>query len=405
MGSAGSEWSEGSTWSADSSTSFGSWSEGYIGSSFSDGRGYAPRIEIRFCGDGIVNPPEACDQGEGNVDRLPGACSTQCLWNPGSSCQNDLGCSTNLCRGRVCTSCTQDVQCGNQRLCLFGTCAKCGDGIVTPPEICDDANESNADTCNNRCRLTLGQPCGQNGECGSDLCLARACTGCSHDAQCGPGRLCLSGSCTTCGNGIVQEPEACDDGNLINTDGCSNRCHKTVGQRCTGAAECGTSLCSSGVCKTCTADAACGQEGRCSSGSCVLSQRCRTDGECGATDLCVQQLCSSCGDGIVLLPETCDDGNRSNGDGCSDHCLFERGAAGAPLTANVFEMPFLPGPAGGTNAGGGALNTSLTDTPHGASGMASHAPVGDTGPATLAVMAAGAAVGGAWTRRRKRARG
>ncbi|HEX7488165.1 MAG TPA: DUF4215 domain-containing protein, partial [Anaeromyxobacteraceae bacterium] len=48
---------------------------------------------------------------------------------------------------------------------------------------------------------------------------------------------------------------------------------------------------------------------------------------------------AACGDGIVTAPETCDDANRSSGDGCSDVCQLEDGfacpIAGAPCRPSV----------------------------------------------------------------------
>lgn len=34
---------------------------------------------------------------------------------------------------------------------------------------------------------------------------------------------------------------------------------------------------------------------------------------------------AGCGDELILTPETCDDGNKSNGDGCSSTCIIEAG--------------------------------------------------------------------------------
>ncbi|MBI3781943.1 MAG: DUF4215 domain-containing protein [Deltaproteobacteria bacterium] len=58
----------------------------------------------------------------------------------------------------------------------------CGDGIVSPPEECDDGNQTNGDTCDNNCTKPR------------------------------------------CGNGIVDAGEECDDGNQTNGDGCNNNC-------------------------------------------------------------------------------------------------------------------------------------------------------------------------------------
>lgn len=79
----------------------------------------------------------------------------------------------------------------------------------------------------------------------------------------------------SCGNGVVDPGEACDDGNVVSGDGCSADC-RTVesGWRCPEAG----------------------------------------------------RACSPiCGDGIVAGRETCDDGNTQSGDGCSNICLTEPG--------------------------------------------------------------------------------
>ena len=50
----------------------------------------------------------------------------------------------------------------------------CGNGIIEPPEMCDDGNLLNGDGC-------------------SDVCTIES----------------------VCGNGIIEPPEMCDDGNLL----------------------------------------------------------------------------------------------------------------------------------------------------------------------------------------------
>lgn len=36
-------------------------------------------------------------------------------------------------------------------------------------------------------------------------------------------------------------------------------------------------------------------------------------------------VCVLCGDGVLVSPEICDDGNKLNGDGCDQTCLVETG--------------------------------------------------------------------------------
>lgn len=81
---------------------------------------------------------------------------------------------------------------------------------------------------------------------------------------------CLNGACQTavCGNGLVEAPEQCDDGNTQNLDGC---------------------------------DASCKFEGN------IID----------VVDLPV------CGDSLVQGTEQCDDGNQVSGDWCSATCQKE----------------------------------------------------------------------------------
>ena len=66
----------------------------------------------------------------------------------------------------------------------------------------------------------------------------------------------------SCGDGVVDETEQCDDKNLVNGDGCSEKCLTEPQQ-------------------------------------------------------------NVCGNGITESPEQCDDGNTQNLDGCSASCQLE----------------------------------------------------------------------------------
>src|SRR5436309_3241255 len=71
---------------------------------------------------------------------------------------------------------------------------KCGNGIIEPPEQCDDANEVSGDEC--------------------DHCTIR--------------------SIARCGDGIVAGVEECDDRNTMDGDGCSADCRVESGFSCAG---------------------------------------------------------------------------------------------------------------------------------------------------------------------------
>ncbi|HXS17247.1 MAG TPA: hypothetical protein VN764_08660, partial [Polyangiaceae bacterium] len=104
---------------------------------------------------------------------------------------------------------------------------KCGDGFEQTGEVCDDGNRVDGDGCSANCT--------SNERCGNDIIdiNARKPEVCD-DANTTPGDGC-SADCLSnevCGNGIVddvnvdtQQPEACDDGNVMDSgDVCSNSC-------------------------------------------------------------------------------------------------------------------------------------------------------------------------------------
>jgi cysteine-rich repeat protein len=106
-----------------------------------------------------------------------------------------------------------------------------------------------------------------------------------------------------------------------------------------------------------------------------------------------------CGDYIVDTAEQCDDGNRMAGDGCDSFCRAERysGAASVgTLPATVIDFPF--------GSGQSSVQGQLPQQqePVVLPGQLSQVPATtDTGPEVLGVMAAGAAAGYAWMRRRR----
>lgn len=88
------------------------------------------------CGDGHVDPGEACD--DGNV-RAEGGCAADCS----------------------------------------GVVALCGDGVVTPPERCDDANGIDDDYCSNDCM--------REGSCGDGVVQSNEVCDTAGDTGCLPG--------------------------------------------------------------------------------------------------------------------------------------------------------------------------------------------------------------------------
>lgn len=92
----------------------------------------------------------------------------------------------------------------------------------------------------------------------------------------------VNGWCSTqCGDGIVAGLEECDDGNLVDLDGCTSTC---IVEACNVSCLCDGYLLP------------------------------RTSGKCMTV----------CGDGFKAGVEECDDGNTVSRDGCSSTCIAEK---------------------------------------------------------------------------------
>lgn len=111
----------------------------------------------------------------------------------------------------------------------------------------------------------------------------------------------------TCGNGVVDGNEQCDDGNLDQDDGCTTQCEFS----CVDDADCDDLDNCNGV-ETCTEYRACDD-----------SDPDLEEGiECGEDKSCWRGVCvpNACGDAKRDPGERCDDGNLDPDDGCTPDC-------------------------------------------------------------------------------------
>lgn len=200
----------------------------------------------------------------------------------------------------------------------------------------------------------------------------------------------LSPCLSSCGDGVLQGGEGCDDGGNMPGDGCNASCKIETGVACNTFAEgaVASASCESGICNlgsglpgVCTAAGVCGNgalesgEG-CDDGNTVAQDGCdaqclREPGELCNTnpngltgdDSCVHDcsagVCasgSSCGDGVVDAGEGCD----TSGDSatCTAGCLIKSGNACGASGASSCDSGLCStnGPAAGTCVDAGCGN-------------------------------------------------
>ncbi|MBI2483708.1 DUF4215 domain-containing protein [Candidatus Uhrbacteria bacterium] len=243
---------------------------------------------LPYCGNGKQEAGEECD---GSDTPNNGRCRSDCVLDAGY-CGNGI-----LDAGEQCDDGNRVTNDGCTNTCTRPT-STCGNGVRDRTEQCDDGNTNNDDACSNSCRANAGT-------CGNGVIEA--------GEQCDDGDRVTINACTNacntnlggswCGNGNVdpQIGEECDDGNLDNTDACTSACKLNTG------------YCGNGI-----------KEGteQCDDGDRIDANLCRND--CTLRDTALPY----CGNGKLETGEQCDDGNRSNTDRCRTDCRLNKGVCG-----------------------------------------------------------------------------
>ncbi len=215
-------------------------------------------------------------------------------------------------------------QSGDYTVCALEN-SVCGDTVIDAPETCD-LGGGDSSTCDADCT---------DAQCGDGYVNSAAGEVCDDGDLNG-----LAGRCTvfcdglynpTCGDGIRNPGEGCDDGGLDAGDGCAADCSVEEGWRCATPEPLRPSICNV-VC----GDGIVLEDEECDDDNLLELDGC--DDQCRVEDgwECLNDDCTElgtiCGDGLIRGDEFCDDGNEADGDGCSSECTVEPGwnCAGEP---------------------------------------------------------------------------
>ncbi|CAD8144718.1 unnamed protein product [Paramecium octaurelia] len=161
------------------------------------------------CGNGIIQKGEQCDDWN-NDDR--DGCSKNCKFEEGYYCE-----SVSNMKLHVSIKITKCIKCvDNCKVCNKNKCQICYSGyFITPNFDCQK--------CDFHCKECSGP---QQKDCiscikGTDYGLSQKCAFCEETQ----GLYTNKDKCVSkCGDGIKKNDEQCDDGNIINKDGCSEKC-------------------------------------------------------------------------------------------------------------------------------------------------------------------------------------
>jgi len=160
---------------------------------------------------------------KGEDDRGPSAGAAYAfvlMLENGDSCSFDSECLSAFCdSANLVCACDDAADCLITEVCdtsedpnVCEAASSCGNGLLEGSEVCDDGNTAAGDSCDRQCLLELGAgPCTDGAQCGSGTCNTMAAA-----------PVCAVP--VGCGNGVLNDDEVCDDGNLARGDGCSQFC-------------------------------------------------------------------------------------------------------------------------------------------------------------------------------------
>jgi len=279
----------------------------------------SPTCHCQECGNGTIDPGEACDDGN----------KTDC-----DGCKGDCTRRDDVCGDHI-PECGEEADDGNNDACdgVSSDCMLegCGNGVRECGEECDDG-EAGSLTCSAppECKRIAPPGCGNGTPDDGEACddgNTTDCDGCSHLCQfdgCGSGTIDAS-----CG-------ETCDDLNTTSGDGCSSTCQveecgngvQDAGEECDAGAQNGQP--NAGCSVNCTREF-------CGNGTAEAGEECDTGADNGklGTPCSVECKLHWCGNGVVDPGELCDLGaqNGAPGSGCRPDICRPGSLCTAPAAA------------------------------------------------------------------------
>lgn len=274
------------------------------------------------CGNSYVDPGEQCDDGS----RFNGqtACSKECTYQQCGDGKVWLT-GSEECEAPAEEYYAQDAN-GNMLIeRKYAPAPVCGTYCL-PPQ-CDGKTP-----CFSGCKWVFGPSCESIQQSSSSQAPVSLLEGPPTDGgQNSSGQLNTTENVSsssssvfispTCGNGIVETGEECDDANKIDTDGCTSICFLP---RCGDGIVQFTEQCDDGNTNNIDACSNACKRAQCGDAIVQAGEEC-DDGNQDAFDACTNTCrVPRCGDGVVQVGEECDDGNKTETDSCSNACKFAR---------------------------------------------------------------------------------
>lgn len=197
----------------------------------------------------------------------------------------------------------------------------CSVQMKAPAQIRAHAWESESETCATRNDDGCSASCTSDESCGNGV--VDPSETCDDGNNTGADGCAANCALEYCGNNVTDPGEACDDGNNNDDDGCSANCASD--ESCGNGILDGGEVCDDGNATPddgCEAD--CSYSAYCGDGNLDAGEGC-DDGNTTSLDGCniACVIEADCGDNNLDVGEQCDDGNTNAGDGCDQYCVQE----------------------------------------------------------------------------------